>query len=185
MSQDIRDALLDTLECAKIESDPDLDYLREQPSNIQSFDLVAQATHFLSLYYSNVKDDDIVMVTVIFNALLEIVSVTKQVVVFKDVFTSGILLQGNTKNQMVVFDMRVCDYINVILMAVPGQVSVVDWTDHADRGCFIRRIKMLQAIAQFTEAMVEEDIPGTKDVRPLGVAKVTTPLLLGLPVCRD
>ena len=59
-------------------------------------------------------------------------------VVFKDVFTSGILLQGNTKNQMVVFDMRVCDYINVILMAVPGQVSVVDWTDHADRGCFIR-----------------------------------------------
>jgi len=51
--------------------------LREQPSNIQSFDLVAQATHFLSLYYSNVKDDDIVMVTVIFNALLEIVSVSE------------------------------------------------------------------------------------------------------------
>ena len=44
---------------------------------------------------------------------------------------------------------------------------------------------MLQVIAQFTEAMVEEDIPGSKDVRPLGVAKVTTPLLLRLPVSRD
>ena len=59
-------------------------------------------------------------------------------VVFEDDFATDILLQGNTKNQMVVFDMRVCDYINVILMAVPGQVSVVDWTDNADRGCFIR-----------------------------------------------
>ena len=52
------------------------DYLREQPGNVRSFDLVAQATHSLSLYYTNVKDDDVAMVTGIFNALLEIVSVS-------------------------------------------------------------------------------------------------------------
>ena len=52
------------------------DYLREQPDNVRSFDLVAQATHSLSLYYTNVKDDDVTMVTGIFNALLEIVSVS-------------------------------------------------------------------------------------------------------------
>ena len=52
------------------------DYLREQPDNARSFDLVAQATHSLSLYYTNVKDDDVAMVTGIFNALLEIVSVS-------------------------------------------------------------------------------------------------------------
>ena len=52
------------------------DYLREQPDNARSFDLVAQATHFLGLYYTNVKDDDVAIVTGIFDALLEIVSVS-------------------------------------------------------------------------------------------------------------
>ena len=40
---------------------------------------------------------------------------------------------------------------------------------------------MLQAVAKFTEAMVEEDIPGAKESRPLGVAKVTASWLSELP----
>ena len=43
-----------------------------------------------------------------------------------------LLVQGNNKNQMVVFDMRICDYINVILMAVPGDVAERNNDGHGD-----------------------------------------------------
>ena len=43
-----------------------------------------------------------------------------------------LLVQGNNKNQMVVFDMRICDYINVILMAVPGDVADRNNDGHGD-----------------------------------------------------
>ncbi|XP_053404101.1 inositol 1,4,5-trisphosphate receptor type 3-like isoform X2 [Mercenaria mercenaria] len=73
-------------------------YIREQSNNIKSIDLVAETINFLKIMYTNISADTIVLVTEIFETLVE--------------FTSG-----NSTNQAVVFDNKICDYINHILRA--------------------------------------------------------------------
>lgn len=72
------------------------DFLREQPENIKSVNLVMETTKFLSLIYSSINSNTIGLVSELFNTLTE--------------FTSG-----NIANQVVVFDNKVIDYINYIL----------------------------------------------------------------------
>nr|XP_022345635.1 inositol 1,4,5-trisphosphate receptor type 3-like isoform X6 [Crassostrea virginica] len=71
-------------------------YLREQPDNIKSVNLVGETTKFLNILYSNISDKSMPLVVQLFDTLVE--------------FTSG-----NQKNQAMVFDNKVCDYINHIL----------------------------------------------------------------------
>ncbi|KAL4219957.1 hypothetical protein ACF0H5_020368 [Mactra antiquata] len=71
-------------------------YLREQPDNIKSVNLVAETTKFLNILYANINTNSIALITQVFETLVE--------------FTSG-----NSINQAVVFDNKICDYINHIL----------------------------------------------------------------------
>ncbi|KAH3809582.1 hypothetical protein DPMN_137955 [Dreissena polymorpha] len=71
-------------------------YLREQPDNIKSVNLVAETTKFLTILYANISSSSIALITQVFETLVE--------------FTSG-----NPVNQSVVFDNKICDYVNHIL----------------------------------------------------------------------
>ncbi|KAK3094787.1 hypothetical protein FSP39_006217 [Pinctada imbricata] len=71
-------------------------YLREQPDNIKSVNLVAETTKFLNILYSNINDKSMPLIVQLFDTLVE--------------FTSG-----NQMNQAIVFDNKICDYINHIL----------------------------------------------------------------------
>ncbi|KAL3848190.1 hypothetical protein ACJMK2_019064, partial [Sinanodonta woodiana] len=72
------------------------DYLREQPDNIKSVNLVSETTRFLSILYSSVNDKSVDLIIQLFDTLVE--------------FTSG-----NSVNQSTVFENKICDYINHIL----------------------------------------------------------------------
>ncbi|XP_070173522.1 inositol 1,4,5-trisphosphate-gated calcium channel ITPR3-like [Littorina saxatilis] len=71
-------------------------YLREQPDNIKSVNLVAETCFFLDILYSNVNAKSIPLVIQLFDTLVE--------------FTSG-----NFRNQDVVFENKLCDYISHLL----------------------------------------------------------------------
>uniref|UniRef100_K1PP64 Inositol 1,4,5-trisphosphate receptor type 3 n=1 Tax=Magallana gigas TaxID=29159 RepID=K1PP64_MAGGI len=71
-------------------------YIRDQFDNIKSVNLVAETTKFLNILYSNINEQTMPLVVQLFDTLVE--------------FTSG-----NQKNQSVVFENKVCDYINHVL----------------------------------------------------------------------
>ena len=52
------------------------DYLREQPDNIKSVNLIAETARFLSLVYSSINTKTIGLVTELFNTLVEFTSVS-------------------------------------------------------------------------------------------------------------
>jgi len=51
------------------------DYLREQPDNIKSCNLVAETTRFLDILYSNIDDKSMALTTQLFDTLVEFCSV--------------------------------------------------------------------------------------------------------------
>ncbi|XP_052783710.1 inositol 1,4,5-trisphosphate receptor type 1-like isoform X3 [Mya arenaria] len=71
-------------------------YLREQPDNIKSVNLVGETTKFLNILYASINKNSVGLITQVFETLVE--------------FTSG-----NSVNQSVVFDNKICDYVNHIL----------------------------------------------------------------------
>ncbi|KAI0208429.1 Inositol 1,4,5-trisphosphate receptor type 2 [Lamellibrachia satsuma] len=103
------------------------DYLREQPDNIKSVNLIAETTQFLSLIYGSVNNKNIILITELFTTLVE--------------FTVG-----NNENKLVVFDHKVCDYINCILRR--GHFHQCD--DH-------EILALKQSIATLIVALTEED----------------------------
>ncbi|OWF37431.1 Inositol 1,4,5-trisphosphate receptor type 3 [Mizuhopecten yessoensis] len=72
------------------------DYLREQPDNIKSANLVAETTRFLDILYGSVNDKSMALICQLFDTLVEFCS-------------------GNFANQACVFDNKICDYMNHIL----------------------------------------------------------------------
>ena len=74
------------------------DYLRDQPDNIKSFNIVAETTAFLNMVYSNINIKTIDLVIQIFLALNEFAS-------------------GCQQNRAVILTHKVVDYINFILRA--------------------------------------------------------------------
>ena len=52
------------------------DYLREQPDNIKSVNLVAETTRFLNILYSSVNSKTIPLITQLFDTLVEFTSVS-------------------------------------------------------------------------------------------------------------
>lgn len=53
------------------------DYLREQPDNIKSVNLVAETSRFLALLYSSINNQTIGLITELFNTLVEFTSVSQ------------------------------------------------------------------------------------------------------------
>ena len=73
-------------------------YLRDQPDNIKSFNIVAETTSFLNMVYANINLKTIDLVIQLFTTLNEFAS-------------------GNQENRMVMLTNKVIDYINFILRA--------------------------------------------------------------------
>ena len=48
---------------------------REQPDNIKSVNLIAETTQFLNLIYGSVNNKNIILITELFNTLVEFTSV--------------------------------------------------------------------------------------------------------------
>lgn len=74
------------------------DYLRDQPDNIKSFNIIAETTAFLNMVYSNITNRTIDLVIQLFTTLNEFCS-------------------GNQANRAVIVTHKVVDYINFILRA--------------------------------------------------------------------
>ncbi|PVD20342.1 hypothetical protein C0Q70_18496 [Pomacea canaliculata] len=74
------------------------DYLREQPDNVKSFDIIAEVTRFLNVVYSNINGKNIDLVIQLFETMNE--------------FTAG-----NQDNRIVIYDNKIIDYINFIMRA--------------------------------------------------------------------
>ncbi|ESO83880.1 hypothetical protein LOTGIDRAFT_236387 [Lottia gigantea] len=108
-------------------------YLREQPDNIKSVNLVAETTKFLSILYSSVNNNTISLITALFDTLVE--------------YTSG-----NFANQTVVFDYKICDYINHILRS------------EIYKGCDAEEVQTLKkSIAMLIRVLTEENPPSAVD----------------------
>ncbi|KAK6195687.1 hypothetical protein SNE40_001061 [Patella caerulea] len=104
-------------------------YLREQPDNIKSVNLVAETTKFLSILYSSINNNTISLIIELFDTLVE--------------YTSG-----NFANQTVVFDNKICDYINHILRS------------EIYKGCTLEQIYTLKkSIATLIRSLTEENPP--------------------------
>ncbi|KAL5005127.1 hypothetical protein ScPMuIL_018583 [Solemya velum] len=104
-------------------------YLREQPDNIKSVNLVAETTRFVNILYSNITNLTIELLVQLFDTLVE--------------YTSG-----NAVNQSVVFENKICDYLNHILRI--GKY----------KGCEERDVCVMKmSIATLIKALTEENPP--------------------------
>ncbi|CAD5113406.1 DgyrCDS2578 [Dimorphilus gyrociliatus] len=101
------------------------DYLREQPDNIKSVNLISETARFLSLLYSSIDSHSIGLVTELLGTLVE--------------FTSG-----NATNQTVVFDNKIIDYINFILRGAQFQTC----DDESIRGLKMAVINLLVSLVE-------------------------------------
>ncbi|XP_025079753.1 inositol 1,4,5-trisphosphate receptor type 3-like [Pomacea canaliculata] len=72
------------------------DYLREQPGNINTINLVAETTIYLNVIYVSIDDKSAPLVTQLINTLVE--------------FSSG-----SFQNQAIVLENKICEYLNYIL----------------------------------------------------------------------
>ncbi|OAF65015.1 hypothetical protein A3Q56_07269, partial [Intoshia linei] len=100
-------------------------YLREQPDNIKSVNLIIATSQFMNMLYSNINSYTITITINLVNTLIE--------------FTSG-----NYQNQICVFDSKICDHINFILRSEFGNVINEE-----------KYIKLMDAIATLIVSIVE------------------------------
>ncbi|PAA53236.1 hypothetical protein BOX15_Mlig001198g2 [Macrostomum lignano] len=105
------------------------DYLREQPDNIKSINLVAETSRFLGLTYTSINKSNISLIIQIFDTLVEFAS-------------------GNLSNQAVCFDNKVCDYMNYLLRSKQS---------YAKFG-LLDEMSMKRSIANLIFAMIEENV---------------------------
>ncbi|PAA56314.1 hypothetical protein BOX15_Mlig033347g5, partial [Macrostomum lignano] len=71
-------------------------YLREQPDNIKSFNIVAEVSQFINVAYSNINADTIDLLIQLFSTVNEFCA-------------------GNQENRSTVYDNKIIDYINFIM----------------------------------------------------------------------
>ncbi|PAA53234.1 hypothetical protein BOX15_Mlig001696g3 [Macrostomum lignano] len=105
------------------------DYLREQPDNIKSINLVAETSRFLGLTYTAINKSSISLIIQIFDSLVEFAS-------------------GNLSNQAVCYDNKVCDYINYLLRSKQSYSK-----------CGLQEeMDLKRSIANLIVAMIEENV---------------------------
>lgn len=109
-------------------------YLREQPDNVKSFDIIAEVTRFLDVVYSNINGKSIDLVIQLFDSINE--------------FTAS-----NQENRVVIYDNKIIDYINFILRA--GDFANCSTEKVLD---------LRQSIANLIVSLVEENGPGASQV---------------------
>ncbi|XP_071092410.1 inositol 1,4,5-trisphosphate-gated calcium channel ITPR3-like isoform X4 [Haliotis cracherodii] len=110
------------------------DYLREQPDNVKSFDIIAEVTRFLNVVYSNINDKSIDLVIQLFESMNE--------------FTAG-----NQDNRIVIYDNKIIDYINFILRAGDFENCSIE-----------KILELRSSIANLVMSLVEENGPGASQV---------------------
>ncbi|XP_074663089.1 inositol 1,4,5-trisphosphate-gated calcium channel ITPR3-like [Tubulanus polymorphus] len=105
------------------------DYLREQPDNVKSFNIVAETVQYLNAIYSNINAETIDLCIQLFATLNEFCA-------------------GNQDNRATTYDNKVIDYINFILRAgdfhgcIPEQI-----------------LDLRQGIASLLLTLIEENGP--------------------------
>eukprot|EP00106_Octopus_bimaculoides_P022967 XP_014790409.1 PREDICTED: inositol 1,4,5-trisphosphate receptor-like protein A [Octopus bimaculoides] len=109
-------------------------YLREQPDNVKSFDIIAEVTRFLDVVYSNINGRSIDLVIQLFDSINE--------------FTAS-----NQDNRVVIYDNKIIDYINFILRAG-------DFADCLTE----KVLELRQSIANLIVSLIEENGPGPSQV---------------------
>ena len=72
------------------------DYIREQPDNLKSFNLVKDVANYLGEVYTNIDSESIEVVTQVIESLNE-------------------FAMGNVDNQMVLFDSKAMDVVNQLM----------------------------------------------------------------------
>jgi inositol 1,4,5-triphosphate receptor type 1 len=103
------------------------DYLRVQPDNIKSLNLVGDTTGYLQLFYGGINETNIELVTQVFDTLIE--------------FTSG-----NQENQAVAFDHQIIDAINDIL-----RLDMSSWQDTS------KVYELKKSAVTVLQSMIEEN----------------------------
>ncbi|XP_046366515.2 inositol 1,4,5-trisphosphate receptor type 3-like isoform X5 [Haliotis rufescens] len=109
-------------------------YLREQPDNVKSFNIVGETTQFLNVVYTTINNKTIDLVIQLFSSLNEFCS-------------------GNQENRSVIYDKKVIDYINFILRA--GEIADCP---------IEKVIELQQTIASLIISLIEENGPGASQV---------------------
>ncbi|XP_055955374.1 inositol 1,4,5-trisphosphate receptor type 1 [Patella vulgata] len=110
------------------------DYLREQPDNVKSFDIIAEVTRFLNVVYSNITGKNIDLVIQLFETMNE--------------FTAG-----NQENRVVIYDNKIIDYINFIMRAADFANCTTD-----------KILSLRQSIANLIMSLIEENGEGPSQV---------------------
>ncbi|VDI71716.1 Hypothetical predicted protein [Mytilus galloprovincialis] len=110
------------------------DYLREQPDNVKSFNIIAEVTRFLNVVYSNINFKSIDLVIQLFNTMNE--------------FTAG-----NQENRVVIYDNKIIDYINFILRAGDFESCTTE-----------KILLLRESIANLILSLIEENGPGASEV---------------------
>ncbi|CAG2222632.1 unnamed protein product [Mytilus edulis] len=110
------------------------DYLREQPDNVKSFNIIAEVTRFLNVVYSNINFKSIDLVIQLFNTMNE--------------FTAG-----NQENRIVIYDNKIIDYINFILRAGDFESCTTE-----------KILLLRESIANLILSLIEENGPGASEV---------------------
>ncbi|XP_013381715.1 inositol 1,4,5-trisphosphate receptor type 3 isoform X4 [Lingula anatina] len=105
------------------------DYLRDQPDNIKSINVVADTAQFVNVVYSNITASTIDLVIQLFSTLNE--------------FTAG-----NQANRVVLLDNKVVDYINFILRA--GKYEGISME---------MQLELREVIANLLVSLIEENGP--------------------------
>ncbi|XP_070537450.1 LOW QUALITY PROTEIN: inositol 1,4,5-trisphosphate-gated calcium channel ITPR3-like [Ptychodera flava] len=107
------------------------DYLREQPDNIKSVNLVAETAKLLDLIYANIDDTSIGLVDELFSTLNEFAS-------------------GNHANSVVIFDNKIIEFTNYILRDSNLESRLINKSS-------IDQLKM--SMANLIMSMIEENGP--------------------------
>ncbi|XP_060552412.1 inositol 1,4,5-trisphosphate receptor type 2-like [Ruditapes philippinarum] len=110
------------------------DYLREQPDNVKSFNIIGEVTQFLNVIYSNITAGTIDLVGQLFDTMTE--------------FTAG-----NQENRIVIYDNKIIDYINFILRAGEIGDCPID-----------KILSLRESISNLVLALVEENGAGKTQV---------------------
>ncbi|XP_076449737.1 inositol 1,4,5-trisphosphate-gated calcium channel ITPR1-like isoform X2 [Babylonia areolata] len=109
-------------------------YLREQPDNVKTFNIVGETAQFLNVVYTTINSKTIDLVIQLFNTLNEFCS-------------------GNQENRVSVYDKKVIDYINFILRA--GEIADCP---------IEKVIELQQTIGALVVSLIEENGPGASQV---------------------
>ncbi|XP_071176008.1 inositol 1,4,5-trisphosphate-gated calcium channel ITPR2-like isoform X12 [Mytilus edulis] len=109
-------------------------YMREQPDNVKSFNIVGETAQFLNVVYSTVNSKTIALIIQIFSTLNEFCA-------------------GNQENRVVVYDRKVVDYINFILRA--GDIA--DCPPE-------KILELRESISSLIISLIEENGPGNSQV---------------------